>query len=290
MNPIANLPATQSVSSPQQAQGYSRQYFGSDEIGDELVLSSQEDQKKKKMWTIGGAILGTIVLATGLFATGRIVGWWNNGEKTLKQFKVVKKGEGDAAKTMATIAKTDKGWTGATWNGVAKTIESADKSGSYNNIVLVATSENQTKLKEKLDKTIADKIKYIIVSGADKVEDAAKEVLKDYSGEKNLILADSSVDGLYDKIDELLSKDEPAEEAKKDEDADAKAKADAEAKAKADADAKAKADAEAKAKADAEAKAKADAEAKAKADAEAKKAEEAKRKGGLLSWLPSLWG
>ena len=46
MNPIANLPATQNVNRPQQSQGYSRQYFGNDEM-DEVVLSSQEEQKKK---------------------------------------------------------------------------------------------------------------------------------------------------------------------------------------------------------------------------------------------------
>ena len=222
MNPIANLPATQNVNRPQQTQGYSRQYFGSDEF-DEVVLSNQEEQKKKKAWTIGGAILGTLALVGGTLFGLNVYGKIGKDASHLKGFKQLTNGEGDKAKKLASIAKTDKSFTGATWSGVASTISSTlegKNKNKFDKVVLVATEDSQDKLKASLGEELFKKLT-VIKANSDKIEDAAKEAKKYGENEKNLIIADSTVDNLYEKIMEAIvpSSDgaDKKEEAKKEE-------------------------------------------------------------------------
>ena len=118
MNPIANLPATQNLNKAQQSQGYNRQYFGGDEV-DEVVLSNQEEQKKKKALTIGGAILGAIALIGGGIFGANYFGYMGKDAKHLKGFKTLTTKNGDTTQELASIAKTTKAWTGASWGGVA---------------------------------------------------------------------------------------------------------------------------------------------------------------------------
>lgn len=203
MNPIANLPATQNLNKAQQSQGYNRQYFGGDEV-DEVVLSNQEEQKKKKAWTIGLTTLGTIALAVGAFVGLSATGCTKKGADNLKGFTQLTQGEGESATKLATIAKTDKSWTGATWGGVAETIKTTlDDSKTFGTIVIVATKENQKKLTDKLGTDFINKHhgKLIFKEEGD-IENVAKAYGKD---EKNLILVDSSKDNWFDEIEKAIT-------------------------------------------------------------------------------------
>lgn len=220
MNPIANLPATQNLNKAQQSQGYNRQYFGGDEV-DEVVLSNQEEQKKKKAWTIGLTTLGTIALAVGAFVGLSATGCTKKGADNLKGFTQLTQGEGESATKLATIAKTDKSWTGATWGGVAETIKTTlDDSKTFGTIVIVATKENQKKLEDKLGKEFINKHSSTLIFRA---EDDITNVAKKYGEKKDtLILVDSSKDDWFDRIEkEITSLNKPAtppntEEGKKD--------------------------------------------------------------------------
>lgn len=203
MNPIANLPATQNLNKAQQSQGYNRQYFGGDEV-DEVVLSNQEEQKKKKAWTIGLTTLGTIALAVGAFVGLSATGCTKKGADNLKGFTQLTQGEGESATKLATIAKTDKSWTGATWGGVAETIKTTlDDSKTFGTIVIVATKENQKKLTDKLGTDFINKHhgKLIFKEEGD-IENVAKAYGKD---EKTLILVDSSKDNWFDEIEKAIT-------------------------------------------------------------------------------------
>ena len=208
MNPIANLPATQNLNKAQQSQGYNRQYFGGDEV-DEVVLSNQEEQKKKKAWTIGLTTLGTIALAVGAFVGLSATGCTKKGADNLKGFTQLTQGEGESATKLATIAKTDKSWTGATWGGVAETIKTTlDDSKTFGTIVIVTTKENKKKLEDKLGKEFINKHNSNLIFRA---EDDIKNVAKQYGNdEKTLILVDSSKDNWFDEIEkEITSLNKP---------------------------------------------------------------------------------
>lgn len=210
MNPIANLPATQNLNKAQQSQGYNRQYFGGDEV-DEVVLSNQEEQKKKKAWTIGLTTLGTIALAVGAFVGLSATGCTKKGADNLKGFTQLTQGEGESATKLATIAKTDKSWTGATWGGVAETIKTTlDDNKTFTRIIVVATKENQKKLEDKLGKEFINKHNSNLLFRA---EDDIKNVVKTYGDKKDtLILVDSSKDDWFDRIEkEITSLNKPKE-------------------------------------------------------------------------------
>ena len=197
MNPIANLPATQNLIRAQQSQGYNRQYFGGDEV-DEVVLSNQDEQaKKKKMWTWIG-IVGAVIAGLGIAAATRSTGHlWGKGEDSLFNYTKISRGEGDSAQKLATVASTSKSFTisGGNWKSIAVAVESASNSKNYDNIVMVGKEENFKKLKEAMDKTIADKIKFIAVDSREKLGND----LNDYKGERNFILTDYDVEGLQDE-------------------------------------------------------------------------------------------
>ena len=207
MNPISNLPAIQDLKRPQQNQGYNRQYFGNDEI-DEVVLSNKEEQKKKKAWTIGTAILGTLALVGGtLFGLNRY-GIIGKDAKNLKGFKSITQGEGDSARKLASIAQTDKAWTGSTWGGVAETIKSTLENKNetkFQQIIFVGSEDSQKALKNSLGEAMFNKLK-IINAKSDNVKDVASDAAKNYGTmSDNLIIADSAIDNLYDEIEKAIT-------------------------------------------------------------------------------------
>lgn len=207
MNPISNLPAIQDLKRPQQNQGYNRQYFGNDEI-DEVVLSNKEEQKKKKAWTIGTAILGTLALVGGtLFGLNRY-GIIGKDAKNLKGFKSIKQGEGDKAKTLASIAQTDKAWTGSTWGGVAETIKSTLENKNetkFQQIIFVGSEDSQKALKNSLGEAMFSKLQ-IINAKSDNVKAVASDAAREYGAmSNNLIIADSAIDNLYDEIEKAIT-------------------------------------------------------------------------------------
>ena len=207
MNPISNLPAIQDLKRPQQNQGYNRQYFGNDEI-DEVVLSNKEEQKKKKAWTIGTAILGTLALVGGtLFGLNRY-GIIGKDAKNLKGFKSITQGEGDSARKLASIAQTDKAWTGSTWGGVAETIKSTLENKNetkFQQIIFVGSEDSQKALKNSLGEAMFNKLK-IINAKSDNVKDVASDAAQHYGNtSSNLIIADSAIDNLYDEIEKAIT-------------------------------------------------------------------------------------
>ena len=223
-NARAYLPTTQNSNEVQQKKAPAPLYFGGDEV-DEVILSNQEEEQKaqkKKTCTIVGAVLGAIALATAAFVGLSATGCTNKGADSLKGFTQLTKGEGESATKLATIAKTDKSWTGATWGGVAETIKTTlnDSNNKFDKIVIVATADNQKKLEEKLGtdflKKFKDKNQLIF-----KTENDFKDVADNYGkNEKTLILVDSSKDDWFDKIqaeitktdnDHSSSQDKPAE-------------------------------------------------------------------------------
>ena len=223
MNPIANLPATQNLNKAQQSQGYNRQYFGGDEM-DEVVLSNQEEQKKKKAWTIGGAILGAMALIGGCVFGANYFGYMGKDAKHLKGFKTLTTKNGDTTQELASIAKTTKAWTGASWGGVAETIKTTldgKNDTKFKKIVLVASEDSQKALKESLGEDLFKKLT-VIQANSDKIEDAVKNAVKYGKDKDNLIITDSSIDNLYDEIEKAIA---PSDNSEKTEDADEEKKA-----------------------------------------------------------------
>ncbi len=223
MNPIANLPATQNLNKAQQSQGYNRQYFGGDEV-DEVVLSNQEEQKKKKALTIGGAILGAIALIGGGIFGANYFGYMGKDAKHLKGFKTLTTKNGDTTQELASIAKTTKAWTGASWGGVAETIKTTldgKNDTKFKKIVLVASEDSQKALKESLGEDLFKKLT-VIQANSDKIEDAVKNAVKYGKDKDNLIITDSSIDNLYDEIEKAIA---PSDNSEKTEDADEEKKA-----------------------------------------------------------------
>lgn len=206
MNPIANLPATQNLNKAQQSQGYNRQYFGGDEV-DEVVLSNQEEQKKKKAWTIGGAILGAMALIGGCVFGANYFGYMGKDAKHLKGFKTLTTKNGDTTQELASIAKTTKAWTGASWGGVAETIKTTldgKNDTKFKKIVLVASEDSQKALKESLGEDLFKKLT-VIQANSDKIEDAVNSAAKYGKDKDNLIITDSSIDNLYDEIEKAIT-------------------------------------------------------------------------------------
>ena len=201
-NARAYLPTTQNSNEVQQKKAPAPLYFGGDEV-DEVILSNQEEEQKaqkKKTYTIVGAVLGTIALAAAAFVGLSATGCTNKGADSLKGFTQLTRGEGESAKKMATIAKTDKSWTGATWGGVAETIKTTlkDSNNKFNKIVIVATDDNKKKLEEKLGKDLLDKFNEKLIFRA---ENDITNVVSTYGAdEKALILVDSSKDDWFDQI------------------------------------------------------------------------------------------
>ena len=226
MNPIANLPATQNLNKAQQSQGYNRQYFGGDEV-DEVVLSNQEEQKKKKAWTIGGAILGAMALIGGCVFGANYFGYMGKDAKHLKGFKTLTTKNGDTTQELASIAKTTKAWTGASWGGVAETIKTTldgKNDTKFKKIVLVASEDSQKALKESLGEDLFKKLT-VIQANSDKIEDAVKNAVKYGKDKDNLIITDSSIDNLYDEIEKAIA---PSDNSEKTEDAKEEKKAEKE--------------------------------------------------------------
>lgn len=226
MNPIANLPATQNLNKAQQSQGYNRQYFGGDEV-DEVVLSNQEEQKKKKAWTIGGAILGAIALIGGGIFGANYFGYMGKDAKHLKGFKTLTTKNGDTTQELASIAKTTKAWTGASWGGVAETIKTTldgKNDTKFKKIVLVASEDSQKALKESLGEDLFKKLT-VIQANSDKIEDAVKQAAVHGKDKDNLIITDSSIDNLYDEIEKAIA---PSDNSEKTEDAKEEKKAEKE--------------------------------------------------------------
>lgn len=207
MNPIANLPATQNLNRAQQSQGYNRQYFGGDEV-DEVVLSNQDEQaKKKKMWTIGGAILGTLALVGGTLFGLNVYGKIGKDASHLLNLKQLMDGD----KKMASIASTNKAWTGATWGGVAETIKatlSGEKnSKGFENVIVVAKQESIDTLKKLIPNDFITKYK-------DKLMFLTKDQFKDKAteygqNEKNLIMVDSTEESWYSDVENMSLGKEP---------------------------------------------------------------------------------
>lgn len=215
MNPIANLPATQNLNKAQQSQGYNRQYFGGDEV-DEVVLSNQEEQKKKKAWTIGGAILGAIALIGGGIFGANYFGYMGKDAKHLKGFKTLTTKNGDTTQELASIAKTTKAWTGASWGGVAETIKTTldgKNDTKFKKIVLVASEDSQKALKESLGEDLFKKLT-VIQANSDKIEDAVKQAAVHGKDKDNLIITDSSIDNLYDEIEKAIAPSDNSEKTK----------------------------------------------------------------------------
>lgn len=228
MNPIANLPATQNLNKAQQSQGYNRQYFGGDEV-DEVVLSNQEEQKKKKAWTIGGAILGAIALIGGGIFGANYFGYMGKDAKHLKGFKTLTTKNGDTTQELASIAKTTKAWTGASWGGVAETIKTTldgKNDTKFKKIVLVASEDSQKALKESLGEDLFKKLT-VIQANSDKIEDAVKQAAVHGKDKDNLIITDSSIDNLYDEIEKAIA---PSDNSEKTKDAKEEKKAEKEQK------------------------------------------------------------
>lgn len=226
MNPIANLPATQNLNKAQQSQGYNRQYFGGDEV-DEVVLSNQEEQKKKKALTIGGAILGAIALIGGGIFGANYFGYMGKDAKHLKGFKTLTTKNGDTTQELASIAKTTKAWTGASWGGVAETIKTTldgKNDTKFKKIVLVASEDSQKALKESLGEDLFKKLT-VIQANSDKIEDAVKNAVKYGKDKDNLIITDSSIDNLYDEIEKAIA---PSDNSEQTEDAKEEKKAEKE--------------------------------------------------------------
>lgn len=226
MNPIANLPATQNLNKAQQSQGYNRQYFGGDEV-DEVVLSNQEEQKKKKAWTIGGAILGAIALIGGGIFGANYFGYMGKDAKHLKGFKTLTTKNGDTTQELASIAKTTKAWTGASWGGVAETIKTTldgKNDTKFKKIVLVASEDSQKALKESLGEDLFKKLT-VIQANSDKIEDAVKQAAVHGKDKDNLIITDSSIDNLYDEIEKAIA---PSDNSEKTENAKEEKKAEKE--------------------------------------------------------------
>ena len=215
MNPIANLPATQNLNKAQQSQGYNRQYFGGDEV-DEVVLSNQEEQKKKKALTIGGAILGAIALIGGGIFGANYFGYMGKDAKHLKGFKTLTTKNGDTTQELASIAKTTKAWTGASWGGVAETIKTTldgKNDTKFKKIVLVASEDSQKALKESLGEDLFKKLT-VIQANSDKIEDAVKQAAVHGKDKDNLIITDSSIDNLYDEIEKAIAPSDNSEKTK----------------------------------------------------------------------------
>lgn len=228
MNPIANLPATQNLNKAQQSQGYNRQYFGGDEV-DEVVLSNQEEQKKKKALTIGGAILGAIALIGGGIFGANYFGYMGKDAKHLKGFKTLTTKNGDTTQELASIAKTTKAWTGASWGGVAETIKTTldgKNDTKFKKIVLVASEDSQKALKESLGEDLFKKLT-VIQANSDKIEDAVKQAAVHGKDKDNLIITDSSIDNLYDEIEKAIA---PSDNSEKTKDAKEEKKAEKEQK------------------------------------------------------------
>lgn len=231
MNPIANLPATQNLNKAQQSQGYNRQYFGGDEVDevDEVVLSNQEEQKKKKALTIGGAILGAIALIGGGIFGANYFGYMGKDAKHLKGFKTLTTKNGDTTQELASIAKTTKAWTGASWGGVAETIKTTldgKNDTKFKKIVLVASEDSQKALKESLGEDLFKKLT-VIQANSDKIEDAVKQAAVHGKDKDNLIITDSSIDNLYDEIEKAIA---PSDNSEKTKDAKEEKKAEKEQK------------------------------------------------------------
>lgn len=240
MNPIANLPATQNLNKAQQSQGYNRQYFGGDEV-DEVVLSNQEEQKKKKAWTIGGAILGAMALIGGCVFGANYFGYMGKDAKHLKGFKTLTTKNGDTTQELASIAKTTKAWTGASWGGVAETIKTTldgKNDTKFKKIVLVASEDSQKALKESLGEDLFKKLT-VIQANSDKIEDAVKQAAVHGKDKDNLIITDSSIDNLYDEIEKAITPSDNSENTK---DAKEEKKAEKPKEAKAEANKEAKAE------------------------------------------------
>ena len=207
MNPIANLPATQNLNRAQQSQGYNRQYFGGDEV-DEVVLSNQDEQaKKKKMWTIGGAILGTLALVGGTLFGLNVYGKIGKDASHLLNLKQLMDGD----KKMASIASTNKAWTGATWGGVAETIKatlSGEKnSKGFENVIVVAKQESIDTLKKLIPNDFItkynDKLMFL-------TKDQFKDKATEYGqNEKNLIMVDSTEESWYSDVENMSLGKEP---------------------------------------------------------------------------------
>ena len=200
MNPIANLPATQNLNRAQQSQGYNRQYFGGDEV-DEVVLSNQDEQaKKKKMWTIGGAILGTLALVGGTLFGLNVYGKIGKDASYLSGF--VRKTQQDGEKTINKVAiAKDTKWTGLTYGGLAETIKECfnkDAKNKFGKVVLVMSEEEKGKIFEKLGQDwIKEHGDNVILRTKDKLES-----LKDFVNEENtLIMTDAEN---YDNVNKII--------------------------------------------------------------------------------------
>ena len=312
MNPIANLSTTQNVNRPQTAQGYNnRPYFGNEEaVSDEVMLSStpQEDEaaaKKRKMWTIGGAILGTLAIAIGVASGIGTAGKLSKKEnlKGLSEAgkEIFTKVEAEGDKPAQEAIKLGNGtqialnsknffsnglaWGGGTYNSRAYAVK--DALGSKKTMYYVGSEDNFKKLQEALEKTYEKKedaptIEHFKINDKTTewkdLEDATAESIADkLKGENNFVLFGTEASNLFDGIQssdrdsckKLIeaweNKSAPAADPANTKET-SESNGTGAAEAEAKAKAKAEAEAKAKAKAEAEAKAKAEAEAKAKAE------------------------
>ena len=306
MNPIANLSTTQNVNRPQTAQGYNnRPYFGNEEaVSDEVMLSStpQEDEaaaKKRKMWTIGGAILGTLAIAIGVASGIGTAGKLSKKEnlKGLSEAgkEIFTKVEAEGDKPAQEAIKLGNGtqialnsknffsnglaWGGGTYNSRAYAVK--DALGSKKTMYYVGSEDNFKKLQEALEKTYEKKedaptIEHFKINDKTTewkdLEDATAESIADkLKGENNFVLFGTEASNLFDGI-QSSDRDSCKKLIEAWENKSAPAADPANTKETSESNgtgaAEAEAEAEAKAKAEAEAKAKAEAEAKAKAEAE----------------------
>ena len=234
MNPIANLSTTQNVNRPQTAQGYNnRPYFGNEEaVSDEVMLSStpQEDEaaaKKRKMWTIGGAILGTLAIAIGVASGIGTAGKLSKKEnlKGLSEAgkEIFTKVEAEGDKPAQEAIKLGNGtqialnsknffsnglaWGGGTYNSRAYAVK--DALGSKKTMYYVGSEDNFKKLQEALEKTYEKKedaptIEHLKINDKTEwkdLEEATAESIADkLKCENNFVLFGTEASNLFDGI------------------------------------------------------------------------------------------